>query len=315
MDDVLNRRQFLARSLAVAAAVPLGVALQPWTTVRAQGFGGGGVLISVDDVFMRLQPAFSDCPVSTAAMLQELRVLDARAMDAYAAGHILTAASLGHEATSTERDGVPSEVADVEQLAPLFRDAGLHPDLELIVYSDQGNLYSGWLYWLLDYHGYRNVRVMDGGVAAWTGAAGYPLTEETREFDPAEPQLQPDPSKRVEVDWVEAHLGDPSVTFVDARSADSYASGHIPGAVSAPWRGNIDWETERFLPTTDLIRRYRELGVRAGNTIVTYCQLGVVGAHDYLALKLLGYPDVRLYDGSYAEWTQDPSRPVEASDA
>lgn len=310
MDDILNRRQFLKRSLAAAVAAQLGAGIQPWTTARAQGLEGG-ILLSVDEVFTRLQPAFSDCPVSTAAMLDTLRVLDARAMDAHTEGHILTAASVGHDATSTECDGVPGEVASPDQLADVFRAAGLHPDLELILYSDQGNLWSGWLYWLLDYHGYRNVRVMDGGFAAWTTAAGYPLTEETRSFDPADPMLQPDTSKRVELAWVEAHLDDPSVTLVDARPTDTYANGHIPGAVSAPWRGNIDWTSERFLPTTELIARYRELGVRPGNTIVTYCQLGVLGSHDYLALKLLGYPDVRLYDGSYAEWTQDPSRPVE----
>lgn len=312
MDEPLNRRQFLQRSIAAAVAVQLGVSFQPWSTARAQSMGGG-ILLGVDDVFTRLQPAFSDCPVSTAAMLDTLRVLDGRAMDDWSEGHILTAASVGHPATSTERDGVPGEVAEPGQLADVFRAAGLHPDLELILYSDQGNLWSGWLFWLLDYHGYRNVRVMDGGLAAWTDVAGYPVTEETRSFDPADPMLQPDPSKRAELEWVEAHLDDPSVTLVDARPAESYAQGHIPGAVSAPWRGNIDWSTERFLPTTELMARYRELGVRSGNTIVTYCQLGVLGSHDYLALKLLGYPDVRLYDGSMAEWTQDPSRPIETS--
>ena len=182
----------------------------------------------------------------------------------------------------------------------------------MILYSDNGNLWATRLYWILDYLGHTNVRILDGGSARWSldpsmVAEGEPKVEpEPRSFT-----AQPAPEKLVDADWILEQLEDPEVVFVDARPAEAFERGHLPGAVNLPWRDNISWPEETFLPAASLAPRFRDAGVSADLTVVSYCQLGVLSAHNYFALKLLGYPDVRLYDGSWADWTTDPERPVE----
>jgi len=106
---------------------------------------------------------------------------------------------------------------------------------------------------------------------------------------------------------------------LDARAAERYRGevepidpvpGHIPGARNAPWAGNLDPITGRFRPPEELRRRYRDLGVDGGRTVVAYCGSGVTSAHDLLAMEIAGLPGGKLYVGSWSGWVADPSRPV-----
>lgn len=114
-------------------------------------------------------------------------------------------------------------------------------------------------------------------------------------------------------------LRDGRAVVLDARAPERYRGevepydprpGHIPGARSAPWEGNLDPITGRFLPPEGLRRRYEALVGSGGGEVVVYCGSGVTACHDVLALRLAGLARARLYVGSWSEWSRDPGRPA-----
>ena len=116
---------------------------------------------------------------------------------------------------------------------------------------------------------------------------------------------------------------DPAAEVLDARAAERFrgetepidaVAGHIPGARSAPFSGNLDPATGRFLPADELRARYAELGVGDAREVVAYCGSGVTSCHDLVALRLAGFDRARLYVGSWSEWITDRSRPVATGD-
>ena len=121
-------------------------------------------------------------------------------------------------------------------------------------------------------------------------------------------------------DDVPAHLDRPGGALLDARAAARYERGdpaldprpgHIPGARSAPWTGNVDPNTGRFLTADELAARYAELGVGRETPVAAYCGSGVTACHDLLALTIAGVTDTALYTGSWSQWGADESRPTE----
>lgn len=173
-------------------------------------------------------------------------------------------------------------------------------------------------WWLLRYHGHRDVAVLDGGLAAWA-AAGYPLTTE------------PGPAKAGNFT---ARPGAMSVltakdaagvaargALLDARAPERFkgerepidpVAGHIPGAVNVPAATTID-TSGRLLERRELRQIFERAGVRSGVQVGAYCGSGVAAAHQVLALELAGY-EAALYPGSWSEWIADPRRPIARGD-
>lgn len=120
-------------------------------------------------------------------------------------------------------------------------------------------------------------------------------------------------------EWVLEKLGNPSVQVIDTRSPKEYTGkdvrarrgGHIPGAININWVHNLtDGDSKTFLPEGKLAEMYESLEVSKDKVAVTHCQTGVRAAHTYFVLRLLGYPKVRVYDGSWAEWGNDQEAPI-----
>ncbi len=309
--DPLTRRAFLKRTSLIVAALTL--VFGRGVTAYAQGLGSS-LRVDPDELSERLVPALSRCPSALRLLQSEFRLVDVRPEEEYLGAHSLTAVHFDQRTTIAERAGIPGLVPLPETVGELFGVAGLDPTLETVLYSDEGNLWATRLFWMLEYYGHTKVRILDGGFARW--ARDESMLEEGEPKvapDVARFQPEPDPSKIVDAGWIEEHLGAPSVVFVDARPVESYDRGHLPGAVVLPWRESIDWESETFKPIRQLLMRFAGQGVTPGKTVVSYCQLGVLSAHHYFVLRLLGYPDVRLYDGSWADWTSVDGRPVEQS--
>jgi len=194
---------------------------------------------------------------------------------------------------------------------------GITDGTDVVVYDDAGGTIAARLWWMLDDLGHRSVRVLDGGIAAWT-AAGGPVTD-------VEPTPAPASGDRLHLNgtWtrvtdredVAARLG--TVALIDARARERYRGdlepvdavpGHIPTARSLPTGGNLD-AGGRFLAPAELQARFAGLGP----DVISYCGSGVTACHNALALRIAGLPAPTLYEGSYSDWARN-AMPIATGD-
>ncbi|MDM2399631.1 sulfurtransferase [Mycobacteroides abscessus] len=265
-------------------------------------------------------------PSELADRLTDFRLLDVRwtvmapdGRPAYLAGHLpgavfvdLDADLADHSATGRGRHPLPTPQA----LAASARRWGLNDGDAVVVYDDWNGQAAARAWWLLRAAGVSNVRILDGGWAAWQRSGG-PVA--TGEVVPAAGDITITSLHglaAVDTDAVAAQAQSPDNLVFDARAAARYRgdeepldprAGHIPGAVSAPTAENLTADGT-FKPVAELRERFDKLG--AGTAPVTvYCGSGVTATHQIAALAIAGY-DAALYPGSWSEWSGDPQRPV-----
>lgn len=180
----------------------------------------------------------------------------------------------------------------------------------VVAYDDAGGSIAARMWWMLTATGHE-AAVLDGGLGAWPG----PLSTEPVERPPAALTVPPAwPDSVVDADEVAALIASGAATVVDARAAERYRGevepidprpGHIPGARSAPWSGNLDPDTGRFRSADELRSTFEDIG-----PVVAYCGSGLTACHDLLALAVAGLPPGRLYEGSWSDWSSQPERPA-----
>ncbi|CAM5392346.1 Sulfurtransferase OS=Streptomyces alboniger OX=132473 GN=CP975_26990 PE=4 SV=1 [Streptomyces alboniger] len=233
---------------------------------------------------------------------------------AYEEGHIPSAVfvDLDADLAGPPGPGGRHPLPDVDRFGAVMRAAGVSADRDVVVYDGGQNWAAARLWWMLRWTGHTSVRVLDGGIALWTG----PL-ERGVGSAPAEGSFAPAPNSTDHLDADSAAALARSGLLLDARAAERYrgevepidkVAGHIPGAVSAPTTENVE-EDGRFKPAAELADRFASLGADGGTEVGVYCGSGVSGAHEVLALAVAGIP-AALYVGSWSEWTADGSRPV-----
>ncbi|MEW2416693.1 sulfurtransferase [Streptomyces sp. NPDC046866] len=235
---------------------------------------------------------------------------------AYEAGHLPGAVyvDLDRELAGPPGAGGRHPLPDAEEFGAVMRRAGVSADVPVVVYD--GGL--GWAaaraWWLLRWTGHPQVRVLDGGLAAWTAAGGAVTAEPAA---PSEGDFKPTPGAVGLLDADGAAALARSGVLLDARAGERYrgevepidpVGGHIPGAVSAPTTENVGADG-RFLPGDALRARFAALGAGGDVAVGVYCGSGVSGAHEVLALEIAGI-EAALYAGSWSEWSSDPNRPV-----
>ncbi|MFF3465945.1 sulfurtransferase [Streptomyces sp. NPDC001984] len=231
----------------------------------------------------------------------------------YAAGHIPGAVfvDLDKELASAPGERGRHPLPDLAEFGTAMRRAGVTATRPVVVYDGGQGWAAARAWWLLRWTGHPDVRVLDGGLAAWEG----PLSTDVPA--PAEGDFEPVPGA---VDLLDAEgaaaLARSGVLF-DARAGERYrgdvepidrVGGHIPGAVSAPTNENVGPDG-RFLPAEELRARFTALGASGEAEVGVYCGSGVSAAHEVLALAVAGIP-AALYVGSWSEWSSDLSRPV-----
>ncbi len=261
------------------------------------------------------QPECPPAPGTIATALAEglitagsATALDVRGEAPFAAAHLPGATVLDAADLRATIDGVSGQVASADQAQMVFEAAGIAPDDALVVYGAANATEPARVVWTLAYYGHTGpVWMLDGGLDQWTAEGRAVEMGGGPSGGSAYAPTVAD-ALRVDEQWVLDHLDDPSVTLVDARSDGEYRSGHIPGARSVDWTRNLGADG-LFLAADELRALYGDPA--SGQTLVTYCQTGSRASVDWLVLVLLGYEDVRLYDGSWAEWSADPTNPVE----
>lgn len=242
----------------------------------------------------------------------------------YQVSHISGAlyAHLDHDLSSPVIKGVTGRhpLPSVEKITEVFSRFGIDSGVQVVAYDDLGGaLAAVRVWWLLRWLGHESVAVLDGGWQEWL-KRGLPVDNQISLRQPR--NFIPHPRKELvissqEVEWMR---NDPNYRVLDARSADRYrgenetidpVAGHIPGAISAAYAGNLKPDGT-FRSNTSLRDRYKKLIKDVPiEHVVCYCGSGVTSVHNILAMMKAGMGEARLYAGSYSEWITDPKRPVE----
>lgn len=244
-------------------------------------------------------------------------VIDLRPAEAFAEGHLRGAVHLDLWGVSLIDTSDAPLRAFMWIVDHLFALRGVTSDRGVVVYEKDSGIRAARAFWFLEYLGHGDVRLLDGGINAWT-SAGMATTTDVITPTPSAWQGRPDSTKLASWQDVRQRLGDAAVALVDTRSDAEYfgelvrakRGGAIPGAVNIEWKQNLRPDGT-FKSREELASMYGAAGVHPDREVVTYCQGGYRAAHTYLALRLLGYPRVRNYTGSWKEWGDREDLPIE----
>jgi thiosulfate/3-mercaptopyruvate sulfurtransferase len=235
---------------------------------------------------------------------------------AYDQGHIPGA--LGWNWQTQLQDNIRRDLIEESALEKLLGESGISNDTTILLYGDNNNWFAAYAFWQLKYYGHKDVKLINGGRKKWI-AQGLPFTSEPVQVKPASYRaLDPDESLRARKEDVSALLENRRHgQLVDVRSADEFTgkilappglsetaqrAGHIPGAANIPWAQATN-EDGTFKSYEELKKLYDSKGITATDGVIAYCRIGERSSHTWFALKyLLGYKDVRNYDGSWTEW-------------
>ncbi|HYJ13308.1 MAG TPA: sulfurtransferase [Thermomicrobiales bacterium] len=200
------------------------------------------------------------------------------------------------------------------QIAAAIGQLGITPDSAVVVYDD-GTLFAARLWWVLHYLGHGDVRVLDGGLAAWKAAGGEVVEGQAVRNPVGTYDGTPNPAVLATYTEVLQSLEDPGVTIVDARSHAEYVEGHIPGAVNVLYLDVARPDPPLYWKAADeLLSMFAAAGVDGDKRVIPYCFSGVKSAVTFFTLHLVGYDDVALYTGSWNEWSMMPGAPIEVGD-
>lgn len=238
----------------------------------------------------------------------------------YARGHLPGALAIDWKRELIEKEDESSGlVIDAERFTGLARKLGLRPDDTLVFYGDQGGRHACRALWTFAYYRHGGpMRLMDGGREVWE-SEGRPMTRDVPAAEPSDYPLpgEPDESIRATKEEIVGRLGHEAFAVLDSRTLEEHAGtdvraargGHIPGAVHVFWKDGVA-ENGAFKSSEELAELYG--GLSPEDTIAAHCQLGMRSAHAWFVLRyILGYPDVKNYDGSWREWGDLPDLPIE----
>ncbi len=237
--------------------------------------------------------------------------------DDYVQSHIPGATFIDwvHEITDPA-DPRHAQIAPAERYQAVMRRCGISPDTWVVAYDDSRGMFAARLWWSLHYYGHARAVVLDGGWERWSAEAR-PQTRDIPVFPPGTFVAQPQPELRRTADQVEANLG--RQHLFDMRSAEEFRgkssrarrAGHIPTAISLP-RSELTDAEGKMLPAAHLREKFAALGYSdETEPVVFYCNAGVSASYGLLALRAAGFQSGAVYDGSWKDWGNDDSKPIE----
>jgi thiosulfate/3-mercaptopyruvate sulfurtransferase len=279
-------------------------------------------MVATDPRFKDSGYANPDVLVSTDWVAEHLDDPNVRIVEAdedvllYDMGHIPGAIKLDWH--TDLQDQVRRDFLDKAGFEDLMRRSGIGNDTTVVFYGDRNNWYATYTYWLFKYFGHKDARVMNGGRAKWE-AEGRPMTRDVPTY-PETTYTAQESDERIRAyrDDVRKQVDSGAPTLVDVRSVPEYTGevlhmagyaqegaqrgGHVLGAKSIPWATAAN-EDGTFKSPAQLKEIYEGRGITPDKNVIAYCRIGERSSHTWFVLtELLGYPDVRNYDGSWTEW-------------
>jgi len=243
----------------------------------------------------------------------------------YEQGHIPGA--VGFNWKSQLQDQVVRAPVSQAQLEALLSSVGVSNDTTIVLYGDNNNWFAAWALWILKYYGHEDVRLLDGGRVKWL-ADKRELTPDIPSYSPTDYHTHASEENiRAYRDYILTQLNKQGFAMVDVRSPGEYSGellapanlpqegaqrgGHIPGAANIPWSQAVNADGT-FKTAGELRALYGSKGVTEDKEVVAYCRIGERSSHTWYVLHyLLGYPNVRNYDGSWTEWGSLIAAPIE----
>lgn len=261
--------------------------------------------------------------------LQRLRgdsactVVDTRGEPDFEDAHIPGAISLPSN-DLFDNNTVGLDLLPIPEIEARVRKAGIDQDTHLVLYDDSGLIPSARVFWVLESLGRSNMSLLNGGFLSWVagshpteaGIQGSSASRSAGTLFTALPEHQAVATKQDVLTAIDT----PDSLIVDTRTEDEYLgrnsvhtrNGHIPGAVHLNWQDHIqDLFNPVFLPEEELRERYARAGADSARQIITYCRTASRSSHTYFTLRMLGYRNVKNYSGSWMEWNEDLTLPVE----
>ncbi len=232
--------------------------------------------------------------------------------------------------TTQLQDQIRRDIISKGDFENLLSRAGITPETHVILYGDNNNWFAAYGFWIFKYYGHENVSLMDGGLKKWK-LEQRPMTTEQSTYAPTQYRVTKlNTDYRADRDQVKAFVsksGKKQTALVDVRSPAEYAgeiiappgmnetaqrAGHIPGAMNIPWSQAVA-EDGSYKSKEELAALYGSKGITGQNgEIITYCRIGERSSHTWVVLKyLLGYQNVRNYDGSWTEWGNLIGAPIQ----
>ena len=223
-------------------------------------------------------------------------------------------------------DTVIRDIIPVNKLEKLLGNSGISNDTTIILYGDNNNWFAAWAFWQLKVYGHQDVRLMNGGQKKWL-SEGRELSTDPPKVQPKTYKAKPaDLSIRALLPEVQKAMQEKRAVLVDVRTVQEYTGemlapvglpetcqrgGHIPGAKSIPW-GKACNDDGTFKSADELRQLYEGQKVTPDKPVIAYCRIGERSSHTWFVLRhLLGYKDVKNYDGSWTEWGNLVGAPVE----
>lgn len=268
--------------------------------------------------------------LNTMMAAEPIVIIDTRSPDAYAAGHIPGAVNV-HDIFTYLATSTPEGIAELKtKFADAFGAAGLSGKETAVIYEQSMNSGFGQScrgYFLLSMLGYPKVTVLHGGYDAWA-MKGLPITTDAAAPTPSSFEIIPEAGEiLIDYKTMLAAVGNPGIALLDVRDVDEWIGessspygkdfcprkGRIPGAVWLEWYRMMKPTAEgpRFKSSEEILAECATVGITPDTPVYLYCFKGARASNTLLALKNAGVKDVRMYFGSWNEWSRDPSLPIE----
>ncbi|HEU4792119.1 MAG TPA: sulfurtransferase [Nitrolancea sp.] len=276
------------------------------TEYRPDQYPAGHLLVTVDWLAAHL-----DDP--------SIRIIDLSPLADYRSGHIPGARHAWWQDTIEVHNDTYGMLVNEEGRAKLIREAGITPDTKVVLYDASGGRYAARILWMLNAIGFDRAAILNGGRQAWQ-AAGHALVRDAPSIAPGALEQRLNYDVLISADDLHARLDDASIAIVDNRTLEEQRetwfgqlrTGRIPGAVIIPATDMVQsGPIPYYADPQHLRQRFLDSGITPEKTVVVYGQHGSLAAQTYVALRLLGYPSVKVYDGSWAEWGAKDDLPIE----